>query len=91
MCYIDNEDYTTSGIGAITFDASSPVGSTSCRTLHVLNDTKYEVDEQFSITLSTSPQGPNIPKELVAFLPQKMTVTILDNDGQCDTLRSFNG
>lgn len=48
-----------------------------CKDFAIQDDIRYELDEQFSISLSTSTQN------VIAFLPLRTTVTIIDDDSEC--------
>jgi len=52
----------------------------ACKTIHIVDDSNYEKDERFSISLTRSALGSALA--LTAFLPGTKTIVIQDNDGK---------
>ena len=72
---LDGDDYS-SRILSFSFRTNSVINETGCIDIFIQSDSKFETNESFSVGLSTS------SPELIAFLPQKTTVTIIDDDSE---------
>lgn len=77
LLHLDGDDYTTKGFGTFVFQPTSRINDTVCRSIAIKNDIKYEMNETFIINLTT------VSQEFIAFLPQKTTITIIDDDSKC--------
>jgi len=76
-------DYN-SGVYDVTFSA----GVTSSQlNIAITDDNILEPDESFTITIDQS----TLPNGVMVVDPSEATVTIVDDDGECDIIITMNG
>ncbi len=74
---VEGEDYNIAN-PLVTFPDTSTVGSTACATFNITDDSILELDQMFTVGLSTSD-----PPGVTLSLPSTTaTVTIEDNDSK---------